>query len=180
MGITAKGAWESVKRHFREFGHDTQKEDFTVVGVGDMSGDVFGNGMLLSKHIKLIAAFNHLHIFLDPDPDPAKSFAERKRLFALPRSSWTDYDAKLISRGGGIFDRKAKSIKLTPEIKSALGIGRDSMTPNELIQAILVAEIDLLWFGGIGTYIKSSDESHADADDRSNDPVRVDAETLNC
>ena len=180
MGITAKGAWESVKRHFREFGHDTQSEDFTVAGVGDMSGDVFGNGMLLSKHIKLVAAFNHLHIFLDPDPDPARSFAERKRLFALPRSSWTDYDTKLISNGGGIFDRKAKSIKLSSEVKSALGISRDSMTPNELIQAILVARVDLLWFGGIGTYIKSSDETHADADDRSNDPVRVDAEMLKC
>lgn len=180
MGITAKGAWESVKRHFREMGHDTQTEDFSVVGVGDMSGDVFGNGMLLSEHIRLIAAFNHLHIFFDPDPDPAKSFAERKRLFELPRSSWTDYDTKLISKGGGIFDRKAKSIKLTPEMKAAIGVSRDSMTPNELIQAILVAPVDLLWFGGIGTYIKSSDESHADADDRSNDALRVDAETLNC
>ncbi len=179
MGITAKGAWESVKRHFREMGHDTQTQDFTVVGVGDMSGDVFGNGML-SKHIRLIAAFNHLHIFFDPDPDPAKSFAERERLFELPRSSWADYDTKLISKGGGIFDRKAKSIKLTPEMKAAIGVSRDSMTPNELIQAILVAPVDLLWFGGIGTYIKSSDESHGDADDRSNDALRVDAETLNC
>ena len=179
MGITAKGAWESVKRHFREIGHDTQSEDFSVVGVGDMSGDVFGNGMLLSRHIRLIAAFNHLHIFFDPDPDPAKSFAERKRLFALPRSSWTDYDTRLISKGG-VFDRKAKSIRLTAEMKSAIGVSRDSMTPNELIQAILVAPVDLLWFGGIGTYIKSSDESHADADDRSNDALRVDAEALNC
>lgn len=180
MGITAKGAWESVKRHFREMGHDTQSQDFSVVGVGDMSGDVFGNGMLLSEHIRLIAGFNHLHIFFDPDPDPAKSFAERKRLFELPRSSWTDYNAKLISKGGGIFDRKAKSIKLTPQMKAAIGVSRDSMTPNELIQAILVAPVDLLWFGGIGTYIKSSDESQADADDRSNDALRVDAETLNC
>ncbi|MFB0922341.1 MAG: NAD-glutamate dehydrogenase, partial [Alphaproteobacteria bacterium] len=136
--------------------------------------------MLLSKHIRLIAAFNHLHIFFDPDPDPAKSFAERKRLFALPRSSWTDYNAKLISKGGGIFDRSAKSIKLSPQMKAAVGVSRDAMTPNELIRAILVAEIDLLWFGGIGTYIKSSDESQTDADDRSNDAVRVDAETLNC
>ena len=180
MGITAKGAWESVKRHFREIGHDTQSEDFAVVGVGDMSGDVFGNGMLLSKHIRLIAAFNHLHIFFDPDPDPAKSFAERKRLFALARSSWTDYNAKLISKGGGIFDRSAKSIKLSPQMKAAVGVSRDAMTPNELIRAILVAEVNLLWFGGIGTYIKSSDESQTDADDRSNDAVRVDAETLNC
>jgi glutamate dehydrogenase len=180
MGITAKGAWESVKRHFREIGHDTQSTDFTAVGVGDMSGDVFGNGMLLSKHIKLVAAFNHMHIFIDPDPDPAKSFAERKRLFALPRSSWTDYEAKLISKGGGIFDRSAKSIKLNAQIKQLLGVTRDQMTPNELIRTILVAEIDLLWFGGIGTYIKASSESQADADDRSNDGLRVDAKTLRC
>ena len=180
MGITAKGAWESVKRHFREFGHDSQTQDFTTVGVGDMSGDVFGNGMLLSKHIKLVAAFNHMHIFIDPDPDPAKSFAERKRLFALPRSSWTDYETKLISKGGGIFERSAKSIKLSAEIKQMLGVTRDQMTPNELIRTVLVAEIDLLWFGGIGTYIKSTGESQADADDRSNDAVRVDAKTLRC
>ena len=180
MGITAKGAWESVKRHFREIGHDTQRTDFTVVGVGDMSGDVFGNGMLLSKHIKLVAAFNHMHIFLDPDPDPTKSFAERKRLFALPRSSWTDYETKLISKGGGIFERSAKSIKLTAEIKQLLGVTRDQMTPNDLIRTLLVAEVDLLWFGGIGTYIKSTGESQADADDRSNDAVRVDAKTLRC
>ena len=180
MGITAKGAWESVKRHFREMGRDTQTQDFTVVGVGDMSGDVFGNGMLLSEHIRLVAAFNHLHIFFDPDPDPAKSFAERKRLFELPRSNWADYDEKLISRGGGIFDRKAKSIKLTAQMKSVLGVTRDQVTPNELIQAILLAEVDLLWFGGIGTYVKSSAESNADADDRSNDAVRVNAHELRC
>ena len=180
MGITAKGAWESVKRHFREMDNDTQSQDFTAVGVGDMSGDVFGNGMLLSKHIKLVAAFNHMHIFIDPDPDPAKSFAERKRLFALPRSSWTDYENKLISKGGGIFDRSAKSIKLTAQIKQLLGVTRDQMTPNELIRSILVAEADLLWFGGIGTYIKATSESQADADDRSNDAVRVDAKTLRC
>ena len=180
MGITAKGAWESVKRHFREIGHDTQSQEFSVVGVGDMSGDVFGNGMLLSKHIRLVAAFNHMHIFFDPDPNPARSFAERARLFAMPRSSWTDYDAKLISKGGGIFDRKAKSIKLSAQMKSFLDVSADAMTPNELIRAILVAQSDLLWFGGIGTYIKSSDESNADADDRSNDGVRVDAELLNC
>ena len=180
MGITAKGAWESVKRHFREIGHDTQSADFTAVGVGDMSGDVFGNGMLLSKHIKLVAAFNHMHIFIDPNPDPAKSFTERKRLFALPRSSWTDYETKLISKGGGIFARSAKSIKLSAEIKKMLGVTRDQMTPNELIRTILVAEIDLLWFGGIGTYIKATSESQADADDRSNDAVRIDAKTLRC
>ncbi|MGB0571170.1 MAG: NAD-glutamate dehydrogenase [Alphaproteobacteria bacterium] len=180
MGITAKGAWESVKRHFREIGHDTQSADFTAVGVGDMSGDVFGNGMLLSEHINLVAAFNHMHIFIDPNPDPAKSFAERKRLFELPRSSWTDYEKKLISKGGGIFERSAKSIKLTAEIKKLLGVTRDQMTPNELIRTILVAEIDLLWFGGIGTYIKATSESQADADDRSNDAVRVDAKTLRC
>ena len=180
MGITAKGAWESVKRHFREIGHDTQSQEFSVVGVGDMSGDVFGNGMLLSKHIRLIAAFNHLHIFFDPDPNPAKSYAERARLFALPSSSWTDYDAKLISRGGGIFDRKAKSIKLSPQMKACLDVSDETMTSNELIRAILLAPVDLLWFGGIGTYIKSSDESNADADDRSNDAVRVDAKMLDC
>ncbi|MBO6783903.1 MAG: NAD-glutamate dehydrogenase, partial [Alphaproteobacteria bacterium] len=180
MGITAKGAWESVKRHFREIGHDTQSEDFSVVGVGDMSGDVFGNGMLLSEHIRLVAAFNHLHVFVDPDPDAKKSFAERKRLFEMPRSGWTDYDTGLISKGGGVFDRKAKSIKLSAEMKSLLGVSREQMTPNELIRAILVAPVDLLWFGGIGTYIKESGESQADADDRSNDAVRVDADTLNC
>ncbi len=180
MGITAKGAWESVKRHFREIDHDTQRMDFEVVGVGDMSGDVFGNGMLLSKHIKLVAAFNHMHIFLDPDPDPVGSFAERKRLFALPRSSWADYETNLISKGGGIFERSAKSIKLSPEIKKLLGVTRDRMTPNELIRTILVAEIDLLWFGGIGTYVKATSESQADADDRSNDAVRVDAKALRC
>ena len=180
MGITAKGAWESVKRHFREIDHDIQTQDFTAIGVGDMSGDVFGNGMLLSKHIKLVAAFNHMHIFIDPDPDPAKSFAERRRLFRLPRSSWTDYEKKLISKGGGIFERSAKSIKLSPEIKKLLDVNRDQMTPNELIRTILVSEVDLLWFGGIGTYIKATSESQADADDRSNDAVRVDAETLRC
>ncbi len=180
MGITAKGAWESVKRHFREIGHDTQTQDFTAIGVGDMSGDVFGNGMLLSKHIKLVAAFNHMHVFIDPDPDPKASFAERRRLFRLPRSSWTDYDAKLISKGGGIFERSAKSIKLSSEIKALLGVTRDQMTPNELIRTILVSEVDLLWFGGIGTYIKATSESQADADDRSNDAVRVDAKTLRC
>jgi len=178
MGITARGAWESVKRHFRELGHNTQAQDFTVVGCGDMSGDVFGNGMLLSEHIRLLGAFNHLHIFIDPEPDAAKSFKERKRLFALPRSSWADYDAKLISKGGGVFERSAKSIKLTPEIKKAFGIAEDSLTPNDLIRAMLKAEIDLLWFGGIGTYIKSERESNLDAGDRANDPLRIDAREL--
>lgn len=180
MGITARGAWESVKRHFREMGHDTQSEDFTVVGVGDMAGDVFGNGMLLSEHIRLVAAFNHMHIFIDPEPDAKKSFAERKRLFELPRSSWADYDAKLISKGGGIFERSVKSIKLTPEIKSRFGIEADQLSPAQLINAIMKAEVDLLWFGGIGTYVKHSHESNADVGDRANDPLRVDATDLRC
>ncbi|MBT7487980.1 MAG: NAD-glutamate dehydrogenase [Rhodospirillales bacterium] len=173
MGITAKGAWESVKRHFREMGVNTQKEEFTVVGVGDMSGDVFGNGMMLSPHIKLLGAFNHLHIFVDPDPDPAKSLAERKRLFKLPRSSWGDYDAKLLSKGGAIFDRSAKSLTLTPEIKACFGITQSALSPNELLGHMLRAEVGLLWFGGIGTYIKASDETDADAGDRANDPIRI-------
>jgi glutamate dehydrogenase len=174
MGITARGAWEAVKRHFREHGLDTQTADFNVVGVGDMSGDVFGNGMLRSRHIRLIAAFDHRHVFIDPSPDPAASFTERERLFKLPRSSWTDYDAKLISKGGGVFDRKAKSIKLTPEIKKALDITADSLTPAELMKAVLKAPADLLFFGGIGNYIKASDESHAECGDRANDAIRID------
>ena len=178
MGITARGGWESVKRHFRELGHDIQTEDFSVVGVGDMSGDVFGNGMLLSQHIKLIGAFNHLHIFVDPDPDPAKAWAERKRMFELPRSAWTDFDKKLISKGGGIFDRSAKSISLTPEIKQAFGIKTDSLTPNALIRAMLTAEADLLWFGGIGTYVKSENETNLDVGDRANDALRIDGKEL--
>ncbi|MEJ2120039.1 MAG: NAD-glutamate dehydrogenase [Alphaproteobacteria bacterium] len=178
MGITARGAWEAVKRHFREIGKDIQTEDFTVVGVGDMSGDVFGNGMLLSEHIKLIGAFNHLHIFVDPDPDPKKSFAERKRLFDLPRSNWTDYEAKLISKGGGIFERKAKSIALTPEVKASFDLKKDKVTPNELIRAMLKADAELLWFGGIGTYVKSSKESNAEVGDRATDALRVDATEL--
>jgi len=180
MGITAKGAWESVKRHFREFGVDTQSQEFTVVGVGDMSGDVFGNGMLLSPHIKLLAAFNHMHIFIDPDPDPAVSFAERQRLFDLPRSAWTDYDAKLISAGGGIFERKAKSIALSPEIRQTFGIGAEKMTPNELMRHLLKSEADLLWFGGIGTYVKDATESHGDVGDRANDAIRVNGGELRC
>ncbi|HMA13925.1 MAG TPA: NAD-glutamate dehydrogenase, partial [Kiloniellaceae bacterium] len=178
MGITARGAWECVKRHFRELGKDIQKQDFTCVGCGDMSGDVFGNAMLLSEHILLLAAFNHLHIFVDPDPDPAASWAERKRLFDLPRSAWTDYDAKLISKGGGVFQRSAKSIKISPEMKQRFGIAKDSMTPNELIQCLLQAEVELLWFGGIGTYVKASTESHLDVGDRANDALRVDGEML--
>src|SRR5690606_11851669 len=155
MGITARGAWESVKRHFRELGHDTQTEDFTVVGIGDMSGDVFGNGMLLSEHIRLIAAFDHRHIFLDPDPDPAVSYAERRRLFELPRSSWADYNPELISPGGGVHPRSAKSIPITPQVRAALGIEDEvtKMTPAELMQAVLKAPVDLLWNGGIGTYV---------------------------
>jgi len=180
MGITARGAWESVKRHFREIGRDVQSQDFTVVGVGDMSGDVFGNGMLQSPHIKLLGAFNHLHIFIDPDPDPAKSFAERKRLFDLPRSAWTDYDATLISKGGGVFDRKAKRIAVSPEMKQCFELAADSVTPAELMQAMLRSPIDLLWLGGIGTYVKAAHETHLDVGDRTNDALRVDGETLRC
>ncbi|NKB46947.1 MAG: NAD-glutamate dehydrogenase, partial [Legionellales bacterium] len=180
MGITARGAWESVKRHFRELGQNIQQEDFTVIGVGDMAGDVFGNGMLLSQHIKLVGAFNHLHIFLDPDPDPAVSFAERERLFHLPRSSWEDYDAKLISKGGGVFDRKAKSIRLTPQIKQLLGMEQDTMVPNDLIRAMLMAEVDLFWSGGIGTFVKAEHERHADVGDKTNDAIRINANQLCC
>jgi glutamate dehydrogenase len=180
MGITARGAWESVKRHFREMGVNTQAQDFTVVGVGDMSGDVFGNGMLLSRHIRLLAAFDHRHIFLDPDPDAAASFAERERLFTLPRSSWADYDAKLISAGGGIHPRSAKSIALTPEVRAALGIEGEAMAPTELVNAILKAPVDLLYNGGIGTYVKASGETHAQVGDRANDALRVDGRELRC
>ncbi len=180
MGITARGAWESIKRHFREIGRNIQRDDFTVVGVGDMSGDVFGNAMLLSKQIKLVGAFNHLHIFVDPDPDPAKSHAERRRLFRMARSSWADYNTELISKGGGVFDRKAKSVKVTARMKALFAIDKDAVTPNELIRSMLASEIDLLWFGGIGTYVKSSRENHADADDRSNDALRVDGKQLRC
>jgi len=180
MAITARGVWESVKRHFREIGKDIQSEDFTVAGVGDMSGDVFGNGMLLSKHIKLIGAFNHLYIFVDPDPDPERSWAERKRLFELPRSSWSDYDESLISKGGGIFDRKAKSIRISPEMKKLFDLSEDRLTPNKLVAALLRAKVELLWFGGIGTFIKARDETHQDADDRANDALRLDATELRC
>ncbi|WP_297592548.1 NAD-glutamate dehydrogenase [Mycobacterium sp.] len=175
MGITAKGAWEAVKRHFREMDVDTQTEDFTVVGVGDMSGDVFGNGMLLSKHIRLLAAFDHRHIFLDPDPDAAASWEERQRMFDLPRSSWDDYDKSLISEGGGAYSREHKSIPVSPQVRDVLGIDGDvtEMTPPNLIKAILQAPVDLLFNGGIGTYIKAESESDADVGDRTNDPVRV-------
>lgn len=174
MGITARGAWEAVKRHFREIGTDIQSEAFTVIGCGDMSGDVFGNGMLLSQQTRLQAAFNHMHIFIDPDPqDPERLWQERKRMFELPRSSWMDYDQSLISEGGGIFPRDAKSIALTPQMKSLTGLSKDDVTPDELIHALLKSECDLLWFGGIGTYIKASHESHAAAGDRINDTLRV-------
>ena len=180
MGITAKGAWESVKRHFRELGVDTQRQDFTVVGVGDMAGDVFGNGMLLSEHIKLVAAFNHLHVFIDPSPDPAVSYAERKRLFERPRSTWDDYDRTKISAGGGVWSRSLKSIPLNPEIRRALGIDESvaQLSPAELIKAILQAPLDLLWNGGIGTYVKASTETHADVGDKANDAVRVNGADL--
>lgn len=175
MGITARGAWESVKHHFRELGIDTQAQDFTVVGVGDMSGDVFGNGMLLSPHIRLVAAFDHRHIFIDPQPDAAPSFQERRRLFNLPRSSWADYSADLMSSGGGIFARTLKSIALTDQIRQALGLESDvvSLSPNELMHAILLAPVDLLWNGGVGTYVKASTESDAQVGDKANDNVRV-------
>ncbi|HEX2125143.1 MAG TPA: NAD-glutamate dehydrogenase [Thermoleophilaceae bacterium] len=180
MGITARGAWESVKRHFRELGHDVQEEDFTVVGIGDMSGDVFGNGMLLSRHIRLIAAFNHRDIFVDPDPDPETSFEERRRLFELPGSSWSDYDTERISEGGGVYRRTAKSIPLSPQARAALGVDDEKLRPNELIRALLRAPIDLLWNGGIGTYVKASEESHAAAGDKANDGVRISADELRC
>jgi glutamate dehydrogenase len=180
MGITAKGAWEAVKRHFRELGVDTQTEDFTVVGVGDMSGDVFGNGMLLSKRIRLVAAFDHRHIFLDPDPDPARSWDERRRMFGLPRSSWEDYDTSLISAGGGVYSREQKSIPISDQVRTALCIDDDvsEVAPPTLIRAILRAPVDLLFNGGIGTYIKAEAESDADVGDRANDAVRVNANQL--
>ncbi|MDR3660247.1 MAG: NAD-glutamate dehydrogenase [Mycobacterium sp.] len=175
MGITAKGAWESVMRHFRETGHDTQTTDFTVVGVGDMSGDVFGNGMLLSKHIRLVAAFDHRHIFLDPDPDSARSWVERERMFALPRSSWDDYDKSLISAGGGVYSREQKSIPISDQVRDVLGLaaGVTELTPPALMKSILLAPVDLFWNGGIGTYIKAETESDADVGDRANDAIRV-------
>ncbi len=182
MGITARGAWESVKRHFRDMDHNTQTQDFTVVGVGDMSGDVFGNGMLLSKHIRLVAAFDHRHIFVDPDPDAARSYSERQRLFEMSRSSWADYDTSLISAGGGVWPRTAKSIPVSDSMRAALGITGNApkMAPNDLMKAILQAPVDLLWNGGIGTYVKASTESHADVGDKSNDAIRVNGKQLRC
>ena len=180
MGITARGAWESVKRHFRELGVDTQSTDFTVVGVGDMSGDVFGNGMLLSRHIRLVAAFDHRHIFIDPNPDAATSFAERERMFKLPRSSWADYDSSLISEGGGVWARSEKSIPISPQARAALGIDAAKLTPTELVSAILKAPADLLYNGGIGTYVKASTETHADVGDRANDALRINGRDLRC
>ncbi|HJQ42005.1 MAG TPA: NAD-glutamate dehydrogenase, partial [Jatrophihabitantaceae bacterium] len=180
MGITARGAWESVKYHFRELGLDTQSQEFTVVGIGDMSGDVFGNGMLLSEHIRLVAAFDHRHVFIDPNPDAARSFAERRRLFDLPRSSWADYDQSLISDGGGVWPRSAKGIPISSQAAAALGLADVSrkLTPNQVISAILRAPVDLLWNGGIGTYVKASTEPHTAAGDKTNDLVRVDASQL--
>ena len=179
MGITARGALKSVKRHFREMGVDTQSQDFTVVGVGDMSGDVFGNGMLLSEHIRLLAAFDHRHVFVDPTPDAASSYAERRRLFELP-SSWAEYDRSLISAGGGVFDRAAKSVPISAEMATALGLPKETttLTPAELIHAILLAPADLLWNGGIGTYVKASTETNAEIGDRANDAIRVDGNAL--
>jgi len=179
MGITARGAWESVKRHFKVINIDCQKTDFSVIGIGDMSGDVFGNGMLLSKKIRLIAAFNHMHIFIDPNPDSASSFVERQRLFNLPRSGWNDYNTSFISAGGGIFSRSSKKINLSPEIQQCLAINQSSLTPNELINLILKSKADLLWNGGIGTYIKAESESDLDAQDKANDSIRINAHQLN-
>ncbi len=180
MGITARGAWVSVQRHFKEKGLDVQQQDFTVIGVGDMGGDVFGNGMLLSEHIQLVSAFNHLHIFIDPNPDSAASFIERKRLFETPGLSWDDYDKALISKGGGVFKRSLKSIKLTPEMKQRFDISADKLTPNDLLHALLKAPVDMLWNGGIGTYVKASSESHAEVGDKANDCLRVDGGDLRC
>jgi len=178
MGITAKGAWESVKRHFHEFNVDTQHTDFTVIGIGDMAGDVFGNGMLLSKHIKLLAAFNHQHIFIDPTPDSLISFKERERLFNLPRSSWEDYNAALISAGGGVFNRTAKSVAVSKEMKHVFGIKQAAIEPNELIRILLQAKVDLLWSAGIGTFVKAQSETNLDVGDRTNDAIRVNATQL--
>jgi glutamate dehydrogenase len=178
MAITSRGVWESVKRHFREIGKNVQTEDFSVVGVGDMAGDVFGNGMLMSRHIRLLGAFNHQHVFLDPEPDAERSFAERQRLFDLPRSSWADYDPSLISEGGGVFERSAKSIPVSPQVARCFGIDREQVSPAELIQTMLRADVELLWFGGIGTFVKAASESHADVGDRANDALRIDGAEL--
>ena len=180
LGITARGAWESVRRHFLDMGVDVTEDEVTAVGIGDMSGDVFGNGMLLSPHLRLIAAFDHRHIFVDPTPDPASAFAERRRIAGIGRSSWADYDQSAISAGGGVFPRTAKRIELSEEMRRALGTDVGAATPNELIRLILTAPVDLLWNGGIGTYVKSRDETHAEVQDRSNDAVRVDGRDLRC
>ncbi|MDG0972396.1 MAG: NAD-glutamate dehydrogenase [Porticoccaceae bacterium] len=180
MGITARGAWVAVQRHFREIGIDIQNQDFTVVGVGDMGGDVFGNGMLLSKHIQLLAAFNHLHIFVDPNPDPATTFVERKRLFETPRTSWDDFDRSIISEGGAVYSRSAKSLRLTPQIKARFNIDENNVTPTELMTALLKSQVDLIWNGGIGTYVKSSAENNTEVGDRANDGLRVNGRELRC
>ncbi|GAA3900906.1 NAD-glutamate dehydrogenase GdhB [Halomonas cibimaris] len=180
MAITARGAWESVKRHFRGLGVNTQRDTFTAVGVGDMGGDVFGNGMLLSDRIELVGAFNHLHIFVDPTPDAATTYVERKRLFDMPRSSWEDFDTALISEGGGVFSRSAKSIAITEQMQKVFGISEDRLAPNELIRAMLTARVDLVWNGGIGTYVKGSGETHAEVGDKANDALRVNGSELNC
>ncbi|CAM4388913.1 MAG: NAD-specific glutamate dehydrogenase [Legionellaceae bacterium] len=180
IAITARGAWESVKRHFREIAINPQEKDFTVVGIGDMSGDVFGNGLLLSRHIKLVGAFNHMHIFLDPNPEPEASFKERERLFNLPRSTWEDYNSEIISQGGGVYKRTAKSIPLTPEVNALLGLEGDSIVPNDLIRALLKAPVDLLWNGGIGTYVKAIEERDTEVGDRANDAIRINGSELQC
>ncbi len=180
IGITARGAWESVKRHFREGGEDIQQMHFTAVGIGDMSGDVFGNGMLLSSQLRLVAAFDHRHIFFDPQPDLQASLEERRRLFGLSRSTWMDYNPKLISAGGGVFSRTAKTIEISPEMRRTLAIEDEHMEPNALIRAILKAPVDLLWNGGVGTYVKSAEESHEDAGDRANDAVRINGSEMRC
>lgn len=180
MGITAKGAWESVKRHFYEMGENIQTTDFTVVGIGDMAGDVFGNGMLLSHHIKLVAAFNHMHIFIDPGPSPEASFKERQRLFETPSLTWADYNKKLISKGGGVFNRNAKSVSVSKEMKQLFDIKESEIKPNELIKILLSAQVDLLWSAGIGTFVKARTETNADVGDRSNDAIRINAEQLRC
>ncbi|KAB0507898.1 NAD-glutamate dehydrogenase [Pseudomonas moorei] len=180
MGITAKGAWVGVQRHFRERGINVQKDSITVVGVGDMAGDVFGNGLLMSDKLQLVAAFNHLHIFIDPNPNPATSFAERQRLFDLPRSAWSDYDTSIMSEGGGIFSRSAKSIAISPQMQERFDIQADKLTPTELLNALLKAPVDLLWNGGIGTYVKASSETHADVGDKANDALRVNGNELRC
>jgi glutamate dehydrogenase len=180
MGITARGGWVSVTRHFQEMGVDIGTQEFTTAGIGDMAGDVFGNGMLLSKNIRLVAAFNHMHIFIDPNPNAAKSFAERHRLFELPRSTWKDYDTNLISKGGGIFERSAKIIELSKEAQTALGVSKSEFTPDELMRAILLAPVDLLWNGGIGTYVKAEEESNEQVGDRANNAVRVNGRELRC